>query len=398
MQPSCCSSSPRSPTHCSCCCSTNPARAICDKPCTPDRLREVQAFLGTDKPWLAQFGAYLAGIFTGCTFGSGASVITCAAPCFGYSFQLHESVTDLILSRLPVTASIAVGAAVLWLVAGVFGGAVSAPRRGTFVDRAVMTVAVAGVSSPAYLIGLLGILLFGFVLGILPTSGYVAFTDDPVGWFTHLILPWCVLAFISAAIYARLTRGEMLESMSQDFVRTARAKGLRERQVVVRHGLRTAILPVVTLFGPRPRVAARRCGHHREGVLDAGPRRAAHRRRAHPRPAGRRGLHVVLGAVDRHGERDRRRGLRVRRPRGCGAGRSSGGVPPAQHAGAVERGATSTARPRGRRPRTTADPAAAFPGSTSRRRSWRHGRPRSPRPPGRPARYRPAAQQPAGGR
>ncbi len=166
-----------------------------------------------------------------------------------YSFQLHENVTDLILSRLPVTASIAVGAALLWLVAGVVGGAVSALRRGTFVDRAVMTVAVAGVSSPSYLIGLLAILLFGFVLGVLPTSGYVAFTDDPVGWFTHLVLPWCVLAFISAAIYARLTRGEMLESMSQDFVRTARAKGLRERQVVVRHGLRTAILPVVTLFG-----------------------------------------------------------------------------------------------------------------------------------------------------
>lgn len=228
---------------------TNPARAICDKPCTPDRLREVQAFLGTDKPWLAQFGAYLAGIFAGRTFGSGASVIHCAAPCFGYSFQLHDSVTNLILSRLPVTASIAVGAAVLWLVAGVAGGALSALRRGTFVDRAVMTVAVAGVSAPSYLVGLLGILLFGFVLGILPTSGYVAFGDDPVGWLTHLILPWCVLAFISAAIYARLTRGEMLESMSQDFVRTARAKGLRERQVVVRHGLRTAILPVVTLFG-----------------------------------------------------------------------------------------------------------------------------------------------------
>ena len=222
---------------------TNPARAICDKPCTPERLADVQAFLGTDKPWFAQFGAYLAGI------GSGASTITCAAPCFGYSFQLHDSVTNLIASRLPVTASIAVGAAVLWLVAGVAGGTVSALKRGTLADRAVMTVAVAGVSSPAYLIGLLAILLFGFTLGWLPTSGYVPFVEDPVGWVTHLVLPWCVLAFISAAIYARLTRGEMLESMSQDFVRTARAKGLRERQVVVRHGLRTAILPVVTLFG-----------------------------------------------------------------------------------------------------------------------------------------------------
>ncbi|MFJ3383701.1 MULTISPECIES: ABC transporter permease [unclassified Curtobacterium] len=228
---------------------TNPARAICDKPCTPDRLREVQAFLGTDKPWIAQFLAYLGGIFTGRTFGSGVSAIQCAAPCFGYSFQLHDSVTSLIVTRLPVTASIAVGAAVLWLVAGVAGGAASALRRGSALDRTVMGIAVAGVSAPSYLVGLLGILLFGFVLGILPTSGYVPFTEDPVGWVTHLVLPWCVLAFISAAIYARLTRGEMLEAMSQDFVRTARAKGIRERQVIVRHGLRTAILPVVTLFG-----------------------------------------------------------------------------------------------------------------------------------------------------
>lgn len=228
---------------------TNPARAICDKPCTPDRLAEVQAFLGTDKPWVVQFLAYLGGIFTGRSFGTGVSAVHCAAPCFGYSFQLHESVTTLIVDRLPVTASIAIGAALLWLVAGVVGGTLSALRPGSALDRSVMTVAVAGVSSPAYLIGLLSILLFGFVLGIAPTSGYVPLSEDPVGWLTHLVLPWCVLAFISAAIYARLTRGEMLEAMSQDFVRTARAKGLRERQVVVRHGLRTAILPVVTLFG-----------------------------------------------------------------------------------------------------------------------------------------------------
>jgi peptide/nickel transport system permease protein len=212
-------------------------------------LAEVQAFLGTDKPWIAQFLAYLGGIFTGRSFGTGVSAVHCAAPCFGYSFQLHESVTTLIVDRLPVTASIAIGAALLWLVAGVVGGTLSALRPGSALDRTVMTVAVAGVSSPAYLIGLLSILLFGFVLGIAPTSGYVPLTEDPVGWLTHLVLPWCVLAFISAAIYARLTRGEMLEAMSQDFVRTARAKGLRERQVVVRHGLRTAILPVVTLFG-----------------------------------------------------------------------------------------------------------------------------------------------------
>ncbi|WP_066523070.1 ABC transporter permease [Curtobacterium ammoniigenes] len=228
---------------------TNPARAICDKPCTPDRLAEVKAFLGTDKPWIMQFLAYLGGIFAGRSFGTGSSALVCGAPCFGYSFQLHESVTTLILSRLPVTASIAVGAAVLWLVVGVAGGTTSALKRGSALDRSVMTFAVAGVSAPTYLVGLLLILLFGFVLHILPASGYVPFTEDPVAWFTHLILPWVTIAFVSGAIYARLTRGEMLESMGQDFIRTARAKGISERQVVVRHGLRTAILPVVTLFG-----------------------------------------------------------------------------------------------------------------------------------------------------
>ncbi|KQO62303.1 ABC transporter permease [Curtobacterium sp. Leaf261] len=228
---------------------TNAARSMCDKPCTPERLDQVKAFIGTNLPWWQQFAGYLGGIFAGRSFGSGSTAIECAAPCFGYSFQLHESVTTLILSRLPVTASIAIGAAVLWLVAGVAGGTASALRRGSLLDRGVMTVAVAGVSAPSYLVGLLGILLFGFVLKILPTGGYVAFTDDPVQWLLHLVLPWCVLAFISAAIYARLTRGEMLEVMGQDYIRTARAKGLTESRVVVRHGLRTALLPVVTLFG-----------------------------------------------------------------------------------------------------------------------------------------------------
>ncbi|MFZ7087021.1 ABC transporter permease [Curtobacterium sp. RRHDQ10] len=228
---------------------TDAARSICDKPCTPARLQQVQAFIGTDLPWWQQFAGYLGGIVAGRSFGSGSTAIQCAAPCFGYSFQLHESVTTLILSRLPVTASIAVGAAVLWLVTGVAGGAASALRRGSLLDRSVMTIAVAGVSAPAYLVGLLAILLFGFVLRVLPTGGYVAFADDPVQWFLHLVLPWCVLAFLSAAIYARLTRGEMLEVMGQDHIRTARAKGLTESRVVVRHGLRNALLPVVTLFG-----------------------------------------------------------------------------------------------------------------------------------------------------
>jgi peptide/nickel transport system permease protein len=228
---------------------SNPAQLSCGKPCTPENLARAKDYLGLNLPWYGQFWEFLKGIFVGRSFGSGTGAISCAAPCFGYSFQLNTPVTELILSRFPVTASIAVGAAVLWLVAGVLGGTIAALRRGRGADRAIMTVAIAGVSAPAYLVGMLLILLFGFRLGWLPTGGYEPFFDDPGGWFLHLLLPWCALAFISAAVYARLTRGELLEQLGQDYVRTARAKGLTESAVVIRHGLRNAMIPVVTIFG-----------------------------------------------------------------------------------------------------------------------------------------------------
>jgi peptide/nickel transport system permease protein len=228
---------------------SNPAQLSCGKPCTPENLARAKSFLGLDLPWYGQFWDFLKGIVVGRTFGSGAGALACAAPCFGYSFQLNTPVTELILTRFPVTASIAVGAAVLWFVTGVAGGAVAAVWRRKPADRAIMTVAIAGVSAPAYLVGMLLILLFGFALGWLPTGGYEPFGDDPVGWFLHLLLPWTALAFISAAVYARLTRSELIEQLGLDYIRTARAKGLGEGAVIMRHGLRNALIPVVTLFG-----------------------------------------------------------------------------------------------------------------------------------------------------
>ncbi|WP_136191820.1 MULTISPECIES: ABC transporter permease [Actinomyces] len=227
---------------------SDPATMACGKPCTPENLERARGFMGYDQPWYTQFWNYLAGIFTGRTFGSGASAITCAAPCLGYSFRLSTPVTELIASRLPVTASIAIGAAVLWLLIGVGAGAVSALRRGSRLDRAIMTGTVVGVSTPSYLLGLLGILLFGFTLDMVPVSGYVPLTDSPVDWAWHLILPWCVLALISAAVYARMVRGEMLENLGEDYVRTARAVGLPERRVIGRHVMHNVSLPVITYF------------------------------------------------------------------------------------------------------------------------------------------------------
>lgn len=227
----------------------NPAQLACGKPCTPQHLAAARTFMGLDAPWYGQFAQYLWSIVAGRTFGTGAAAIHCSAPCFGYSFQLGAPVTDLILQRLPITASIAVGAAVLWLVAGVGLGVIAAVRRGTGLDRATMAVAVAGVSTPSYLVGLLGILLFGFTLDAVPVGGYVPFTQSPVQWAWHLVLPWCVLAFISAAVYTRLTRSQMLDVLGEDYIRTARAKGLSEFRVIGKHGLRNALIPVVTLFG-----------------------------------------------------------------------------------------------------------------------------------------------------
>jgi peptide/nickel transport system permease protein len=228
---------------------SDPAQMACGKPCTPAQLQTARAVMGYDVPVWQQFLTFLGGIFAGRTYGTTGAAIHCAAPCLGWSFYQSQPVSSLIAQTLPVTASIAVGAAVLWFVVGVGAGIVAALRRGTALDRSVMAVAIVGVSTPSYLVGLLAILLFGFTLNVIPVSGYVPFTTSPGQWAFHLLAPWCVLAFVSAAMYARVTRGQMLDVLGEDYIRTARAKGLTERRVVGGHALRNALIPVVTMFG-----------------------------------------------------------------------------------------------------------------------------------------------------
>lgn len=228
---------------------TDPARLSCGRPCTPQSLATARAFMGFDHPWIVQYLQFLGAIATGRTFGSGVTAIHCAAPCFGYSFQQSQTVLSLIASRVPVTFSLALGAAIIWLVVGVSLGVFSAVRRGSLADRIAMAGAIAGVSAPAYVVGLLAILVFGLTLNIVPDNGYVPLTTDPVGWLWHMVTPWLVLAFLQAATYARLTRTQMLDVLGEDFIRTARAKGVPERSVVRRHALRNVLLPVVTVFG-----------------------------------------------------------------------------------------------------------------------------------------------------
>jgi len=216
---------------------------------SPAAVAAVTAKLHLDEPIYQQYGRFVKGLVVGETYQFGPEKEHCPAPCFGYSFKNHQAVWPLIKDRLPVTASLAVGAAALWLIGGVGVGVLSALRRGSVLDRAAMATALAGVSLPIFFTGLLSLALFSYKLGWFPDVHYVGLTDDPVLWARNMTLPWITLAFLYAALYARLTRASMLEAMEEDFIRTARAKGLRERDVVLRHGLRASLTPILTIFG-----------------------------------------------------------------------------------------------------------------------------------------------------
>ncbi|WP_169945983.1 ABC transporter permease [Microbispora sp. H11081] len=220
------------------------------KTATDETISKLADSLGFNDPVVVQYGRWVKGIFAGSEYNTGASVESCPAPCFGYSFITHQPVWPDLMDRLPVTLSLALGAAVVWLLAGIGTGVLSALRRGSIFDRAAMTVALAGVSLPIFFTGIVSLVVFSYGLGITAPGGvYVPLFENPVQWAYHLLLPWITLAFLYAASYARLTRAGMLETMGEDYIRTARAKGLPERMVVVKHGLRGALTPIVTIFG-----------------------------------------------------------------------------------------------------------------------------------------------------
>jgi peptide/nickel transport system permease protein len=216
---------------------------------TPSAVHAIEKKLGFDQPIIVQYGRFVRGIVVGAHYDAGPNKTYCPPPCFGYSFRNQQPVWPMMLSDVPVTASLAFGAAVIWLVAGTAIGVLSALRRGSFFDRAAMGIALAGVSLPIFFTGLLALQLFSFKWPIFPNVQYVELTQNPLLWARNLVLPWTTLAFLYAALYARLTRAGMLETMNEDYIRTARAKGLVERKVIVKHGLRAALTPIVTIFG-----------------------------------------------------------------------------------------------------------------------------------------------------
>ena len=217
----------------------DPARTIAGPQATFDVVDQIRARLGLDQPMPTRFGHFIGGVLHGD---------------LGFSYYTQRPVLDTILDRLPVTASLAIGSAVLFLVVGIPLGVTSARHPGSRRDRLGTVFVLAGLSLPTFVVGLVLLYLLFFRLTLLgidwfPAGDYVPLTESPYEWARHLILPWLTVAFASAATYARLTRGQMLEVLSEDYIRTARAKGLSESRVVYRHGLRSAVTPLFTQFG-----------------------------------------------------------------------------------------------------------------------------------------------------
>ncbi|MDE3725322.1 ABC transporter permease [Nocardiopsis sp. N85] len=216
---------------------------------TPEALDATVARLGLDKPVIVQFFDFLKSLFFGDQFQFGRETVECAAPCLGYSFSTNSPVLEQLLSRLPITVSLALGAAVIWLVGGVAVGVLSAVKKGSLFDRLAMGTALVGVSLPIYFTGLLALAFLVHDWKLFPLPRYTPLTEDAGAWFTAMILPWLTLAFLHAAQYARQTRAGMLEVLGEDYIRTARAKGLSERKVIFKHALRPALTPILTIFG-----------------------------------------------------------------------------------------------------------------------------------------------------
>ncbi|WP_405429607.1 ABC transporter permease [Micromonospora sp. NBC_00617] len=226
----------------------DPVTGMCPKNCNPERLERVRDDLGLNDPLISQYAGYMKGIVTGRDLGS-AQGGRCDAPCLGWSYVSNEAVSDTIARVLPVTLSIVIPAAILWLLLGVGLGMVSALRRGTWLDRAAIGFSLTGASLQLYFVGAVLLLVFVYNLRLLPVPSYTSLFDNPAKWASGLVLAWVALAFLFSAIYARLSRAQMLETLSEDFVRTARAKGLAKPTVYGRHALRAAITPVVTIAG-----------------------------------------------------------------------------------------------------------------------------------------------------
>ncbi len=212
----------------------DPAAAIAGIAATPAQIEQLRKDLGLDEPLLTQLLHYYQGLLRGD---------------FGKSLLLGKGVLAATMERLPVTIGLSLYALVLTLLIGVISGIIAALRQNTWIDQLAMMIAMLGISIPGFFLGLLMIIFFAVQLGWLPSGGYVPFSQDPIGWLRSTTMPAISLALLQAGLLARITRSGMLEVLRQDYVRTARAKGLPERQVILKHALANALIPIVTVVG-----------------------------------------------------------------------------------------------------------------------------------------------------
>ena len=230
----------------------SPARPICNQEtsnrCTPERLARYEESMGYNNTITSEYIKYVNGVFTGRSLE--LSDDYCHAPCLGFSYRSRNLVWEELKQRLPATISIAGGGAALYLLLGIPIGIAAARRRGTLSDKLLVSSFLVLSSVPYYLFALLAWLYCTLVfdLPVLGSSGFTPLTDNPLKWASGLALPWLCLGIFGCTQYTRYSRGAMVESLSEDYIRTARAKGLAERTVVYKHGLRAAMVPVVTIF------------------------------------------------------------------------------------------------------------------------------------------------------
>ncbi|HET8863453.1 MAG TPA: ABC transporter permease [Solirubrobacterales bacterium] len=211
----------------------DPARQMAGRSASPTVIANINEEWGFDDPLPQQYLTMMGNIFSG-------DVI---------SYETEENADERIIEGIPATFSLCIGAAVIWMFFGILFGYLSAVRAGGLLDRALTVAAVTGISIPVFWLAAIFLNYLTYDLELFPSGGYVGLSEDPIEWANHLILPWTTLAIVYVGFYSRVLRSNMLDAMDEDYVRTARAKGLGERRVMTRHVLRNSLVPIVTLFG-----------------------------------------------------------------------------------------------------------------------------------------------------
>lgn len=235
----------------------DPARNACGKVCTPAQIENTKKALGYDHPILVQWGEFLKGVVVGRDYpndpalrAANPNIVThCAAPCLGYS-QVHTAtVNSLLKNATPISISIAIVAFVFWIIGGLLFGIIAAMTKGSFLDRGIVGLSLVFYALPTFVIGTILLRFVAIKWNIFQRPVYVPFTENPGLWFTNLVLPAVTLALFYMAAYARMSRAFIIESSGEDYIRTAKAKGVKRVPLLLKHTLRAALTPLLTMAG-----------------------------------------------------------------------------------------------------------------------------------------------------